>query len=132
MFKVFGFYKFIEIKSLKKNKSLLQKFLTLNNIRGTIIIAKEGLNGTISGHIKDIDKTIKKLKFLFTFKYFDNNNESKSKFQPFHKPKVKIKKEIVPFNPSLVMIIVPLILFDVRNFCRRALFFFKDLILINL
>ena len=98
MFKVFGFYKFIEIKSLKKNKSLLQKFLTLNNTRGTIIIAKEGLNGTISGHIKDIDKTIKKLKFLFSFKYFDNNNESKSKFQPFHKPKVKIKKEVVPMN----------------------------------
>ena len=98
MFKVFGFYKFIKIKSLKKNKVLLQKFLTLNNIRGTIIIAKEGLNGTISGHIKDIDKTIKKLKFLFSFKYFDNNNESKSKFQPFHKPKVKIKKEVVPMN----------------------------------
>jgi UPF0176 protein len=98
MFKVFGFYKFIKIKSLKKNKVLLQKFLTLNNIRGTIIIAKEGLNGTISGHIKDIDKTIKKLKFLFSFKGFDNNNQSRSKFQPFHKPKVKIKKEVVPMN----------------------------------
>ena len=59
MFKVFGFYKFIKIKSLKKNKAFLQKFLTSNNIRGTIIIAKEGLNGTISAHIKDIDKTIK-------------------------------------------------------------------------
>ena len=101
MFKVFGFYKFVKIKSLKKNKALLQKFLTLNNIRGTIIIAKEGLNGTISGHIKDIDKTIKKLKFLFSFKYFDNNNESKSKFQPFHKPKVKIKKEVVPMSLTL-------------------------------
>ena len=59
MFKVFGFYKFIKIKSLKRNKDLLQKFLTSNNIRGTIIIAKEGLNGTISGGVKDIDKIIK-------------------------------------------------------------------------
>jgi UPF0176 protein len=101
MFKVFGFYKFIKIKSLKRNKDLLQKFLTLNNIRGTIIIAKEGLNGTISGGIKDIDKIIKKLKFLFSFKKFDNSNESKSKFQPFHKPKVKIKKEVVPMNLTL-------------------------------
>ena len=101
MFKVFGFYKFIKIKSLKKNKDLLQKFLTLNNIRGTIIIAKEGLNGTISGRIKDIEKTIKKLKSLFSFKHFDNNNDSKSKFQPFHKPKVKIKKETVPMNLTL-------------------------------
>ena len=98
MFKVFGFYKFIKINSLKKNKALLQKFLTLNNIRGTIIIAKEGLNGTISGRTKDIDKAIKKIKLLFSFKRFDNNNESKSKFQPFHKPKVKIKKEVIPMN----------------------------------
>jgi UPF0176 protein len=101
MFKVFGFYKFIKIKSLKRNKDLLQKFLTSNNIRGTIIIAKEGLNGTISGDVKDIDKIIKKLKFLFSFKKFDNSNESKSKFQPFHKPKVKIKKEVVPMNLTL-------------------------------
>jgi UPF0176 protein len=101
MFKVFGFYKFIKIKSLKKNKDLLQKFLTSNNIRGTIIIAKEGLNGTISGSIKDVDKTTKKLKSLFSFKQFDSSNESKSKFQPFHKPKVKIKKEIVPMNLTI-------------------------------
>ena len=98
MFKVFGFYKFIKIKSLKRNKDILQKFISSNNIRGTIIISKEGLNGTISGHIKDIDITIKKLKSLFLFKHFDNNNSSKSKFQPFQKPKIKIKKEVVPMN----------------------------------
>ena len=98
MFKVFGFYKFIKVKSLKKNKDFLQKFLISNHIRGTIIITKEGLNGTISGSVKDIDKTTKKLKSLFSFKLFDSSNESKSKFQPFHKPKVKIKKEIVPMN----------------------------------
>lgn len=101
MFKVFGFYKFIKIKFLKKNKDFLQKFLTSNNIRGTIIVAKEGLNGTISGRVKDIDKTTKKIKSLFSFKQFDNSNESKSKFQPFHKPKVKIKKEIVPMNLTI-------------------------------
>ena len=101
MFKVFGFYKFVKVKSLKKNKDFLQKFLISNHIRGTIIIAKEGLNGTISGSIKDIDKTIKKLKSLFSFKQFDSFNESKSKFQPFHKPKVKVKKEIVPMNLTI-------------------------------
>ena len=101
MFKVFGFYKFVKVKSLKKNKDFLQKFLISNHIRGTIIIAKEGLNGTISGSIKDIDKITKKLKSLFLFKQFDSSNESKSKFQPFHKPKVKIKKEIVPMNLTI-------------------------------
>ena len=101
MFKVVGFYKFTKIKSLKKNKVFLQKFFISNHIRGTLIIAKEGLNGTISGSIKDIDKTTKKLKSLFSFKQFDSSNESKSKFQPFHKPKVKIKKEIVPMNLTI-------------------------------
>ena len=101
MFKVFGFYKFVKIKSLKKNKVFLQKFLISNHIRGTIIIAKEGLNGTISGSINDIDKTNKKLKSLFSFKQFDSSNESKSTFQPFHKPKVKIKNEIVPMNLTI-------------------------------
>jgi len=101
MFKVFGFYKFIKIKSLKKDQVFLQNFLFSNNIRGTIIIAKEGLNGTISGRVKDIDKTTKKLKSFFSFKQFDSSNESKSKFQPFHKPKVKIKKEIVPMNLTI-------------------------------
>ena len=98
MFKVLGFYKFVKVTSLKKNKDGMQKFFIKNNIRGTIIIAKEGLNGTISGQVKDIEKTIKKLKSLFSFKNFDNSNNSKSSFQPFHKPKVKIKKEIVPMN----------------------------------
>ena len=70
MFKVFGFYKFIKIRSLKKNKDILQEFFVSNNIRGTLIIANEGLNGTISGRIKEIDKTIKKMKSLFFFKDF--------------------------------------------------------------
>ena len=101
MFKVFGFYKFIKIKSLKKKKILLQKFLTTNDIRGTIIISQEGLNGTISSNNKNIEKTVKKIKFLFSFKKFDCENTSKSLFQPFHKPKVKIKKEVVPMNFTL-------------------------------
>jgi len=56
MFKVFGFYKFVQVKSLKKNKVFLQKLLISNHIRGTIIIAKEGLNGTISGKSKILIK----------------------------------------------------------------------------
>jgi UPF0176 protein len=98
MFDVFGFYKFKKINSLKKNKILLHDLLIKNNIRGTIIISKEGLNGTISGQKKNLDAVIKKIQLLFNFKNFDNNNKSKSLFQPFLKPKVKIKKEIVPMN----------------------------------
>ena len=101
MFEVFGFYKFTTIKSLKKNKILFQDYLIKKNIRGTIIISKEGLNGTISGKVSDIKLTTSKLKKIFSFKNFDSSNISKSSFQPFHKPKVKIKKEVVPMNLSL-------------------------------
>ena len=98
MFDVFGFYKFKKINSLKKNKTFLNDLLIKNNIRGTIIISKEGLNGTISGQKENLDAVIRKIQLLFNFKNFDNNNKSKSLFQPFLKPKVKIKKEIVPMN----------------------------------
>ena len=92
MFEVFGFYKFKKLNLLKKNKILFQKFLIKKNIRGTIIISKEGINATISGKSADIKSTTNKIKKIFDFKKFDSENLSKSKFQPFHKSKVKIKK----------------------------------------
>src|SRR6056300_1183782 len=84
-------------------KEYYERSLNLINkkIRGTIIIASEGVNGTISGKVKDIKSTINKLKKMFSFKEFDNSNNSKSLFQPFHKPKVKVKKEVVPMNLTL-------------------------------
>ena len=101
MFEVFGFYKFTKIKSLKKNKVLLQDLLIKKNIRGTIIIANEGVNATISGKPVNLKSTITKIKKILDFKKFDSENVSKSKFQPFHKPKVKIKKEVVPMGLKL-------------------------------
>ena len=101
MFEVFGFYKFKKLKSLKKNKVLLHDFLIKKNIRGTIIIANEGVNATISGKSAKLKATINKIKKILDFKKFDSENISKSKFQPFHKPKVKIKKEVVPMGLSL-------------------------------
>jgi len=104
MFEVFGFYKFKKFNSLKKYKDLLQDFLIKKNIRGTIIIANEGINATISGKANDIKLTIAQIKKILYFKKFDSENISKSKFQPFHKAKVKIKKEVVPMGLSLSLI----------------------------
>ncbi|MDA9598222.1 rhodanese-related sulfurtransferase [bacterium] len=101
MFEIFGFYKFKKLTSLHKNKLLLQNFLIKKNIRGSIIMSNEGLNGTISGQTKDIKSTVNKLKNIFSFKEFDNSNISKNKFRPFHKLKVKVKKEVVPMNLTL-------------------------------
>ena len=98
MFTVFGFYKFQKINDLKKNQKILRSILIDNNIYGSIIISKEGLNGSISGKNSDIKNSITKLKKIFGVKNFDSFNNSKSKFNPFHKPKVKIKKEVVPMD----------------------------------
>ena len=98
MFTVFGFYKFKKINFLKKNKELLQKEILKENIRGTIILSPEGINGTIAGSINHINRIIKILKKRFKFKNFDSKNTSKCNFQPFHKGKIKIKKEVVPLG----------------------------------
>ena len=98
MFKVLGFYKFFKIVSLKKNKKFINDLLIFNNIKGTIIISKEGLNGSIAGKPFKIKVVSAKIKKHFKFKNFDSENLSQSIFQPFHKPKVKIKKEVVPMN----------------------------------
>jgi UPF0176 protein len=98
MFDVFGFYKFITISSLEKKKIILQKFLIQKKIRGTIILSPEGINGTIAGNKKNINSVINKLKKILKFKEFNSHNLSKSNFQPFHRPKIKVKKEVVPMN----------------------------------
>ena len=98
MYTIFGFYKFQKIKFLKKNKSLFQKEIFKKNIRGTIILSAEGINGTIAGKKDDISKIIKIIKKQFRLKDFDSKNISKSLFQPFHKGKIKIKNEVVPLG----------------------------------
>ena len=98
MFTIFGFYKFQKIDNLKKNQKTLNNLLINKNINGSIIISEEGLNGSISGKNKDIRATIFRLKKILSIKEFDNFNNSKSEFKPFHKPKVKIKKEVVPMD----------------------------------
>jgi len=101
MFEIFGFYKFKKLNTLKKNKILLQNFLVKKNIRGTVIIASEGINAAISGKPLDLKAAITKIRKILDFKKFDSENSSKSKFQPFHKVKVKIKKEVVPMGFTL-------------------------------
>jgi len=50
MFHIFGFYKFKKLSGLKRLKNTFYKNILRNNIRGTIILSKEGINGTISGN----------------------------------------------------------------------------------
>ena len=95
MFTVFGFYKFQKMNNLKKNQKLLNNLFVNKGINGSIILSKEGLNGSISGKNKDIKAIIIRLKKILNIKEFDSSNNSISKFKPFDKLKVKIKKEVV-------------------------------------
>ena len=98
MFYIFGFYKFKKLKGLKKTKVILQKKIIRHKVRGTIILSQEGINGTISGKIKNLTKIKIFLKKIFNFNNFDSQNSSMSIFNPFHRGKIKIKKEVVPIG----------------------------------
>ena len=98
MFTISGFYKFKKINFLKKHKTYLENEISNTSIRGSIIISSEGINGSLAGNSKDISKILKLLKKEFKFKKFDSSNISTSRFQPFHKAKVKVKKEVVPLG----------------------------------
>jgi len=76
MFTVFGFYKFQKLNDLKKNQKILSNFLVNKNINGSIIISKEGLNGSISGINKDIKATIIRLKKILKIKELNKIKDS--------------------------------------------------------
>ena len=98
MFHISGFYKFKRIKNIKKSKELLNNFFTEHDIRGTVIISLEGINGTISSKKKNLELALLKIKKIFNISKFDSQNFAINKFQVFHRGKVKIKKEVVPMG----------------------------------
>ena len=102
MFYISGFYKFKKIKNIKKNKKKLQSFFFKNSIKGTLILSPEGINATLSSKKKNIYLVLNKIKKIFKINNFDSQNLSKCKFQPFHRGKVKIKKEVVPMGIKIV------------------------------
>ena len=98
MFHISGFYKFKKINNIKKSKELLNNFFIKHNIRGTVIIAHEGINGTLSSKKKELQLALLKIKRIFNISKFDSQNFAINKFQVFHRGKVKIKKEVVPMG----------------------------------
>ena len=67
MYFISGFYKFKKISNIKKNRKILQAYFINRGIRGSIIISKEGINGTISAKKKILDEAINKIKKTFMF-----------------------------------------------------------------
>ena len=71
MYCISGFYKFKKIHKIKKNKKLLNDIFSKYNIRGTIIVSDEGINGTISSNKKNLELVLNKIKKTFNFINFD-------------------------------------------------------------
>ncbi len=105
MYKIFGFYKFKKIKNIKLLKKNLKNFIEEEQVRGTIIISIEGINGTISFKPTKYKKVKNKILNLLNIRKLDNENISYYKYQPFKKGKIKIKKEVVPIGMKLNKIV---------------------------
>jgi len=89
-----AFYKFVDWDNLKKKKAEIEKLCLKNNIVGTILLANEGINGTIAGSEKSVLAVIKGLKddpLLSEIK----PKFSKAEGEIFKRMKVRLKKEIV-------------------------------------
>ena len=92
-FTIITFYQFKKDFDQIKLLSELSDFCKFNKVKGTVIIANEGVNGTLAGLKKDINNILIILK---NFNFVNLNTKfSYAKFMPFQKLKIKQKKEIV-------------------------------------
>ena len=99
MFSVCALYKFVRLDDFEEIQNPLKLFLESLNIRGTLLLAKEGINGTISGDKDNILKAIDHLQSDRRFRELEIKY-SYSKKPPFKRLKVKLKKEIVTLGVS--------------------------------
>ena len=94
MFTVCALYQFVRLDDFEAFRTPLRELMVKLEVKGTILLALEGLNGTISGSKASIDGVIQ---FLQDDGRFDNLEIkfSHSEATPFKRLKVKLKKEIV-------------------------------------
>ena len=91
---VAAFYKFMKIPDYRDKRQPLLYFCQERAIKGTILLAKEGINGTIAGSREAIDEVIAFLAQDFCLTDLEVK-ESQTELMPFDRMKVKLKKEIV-------------------------------------
>ena len=91
-------YHFVSLPHFESLREPLLQFCVARDIKGTLLLANEGINGTVAGPEKSI---LELLDYLKTDPLFENNfkslghKESWSDKHPFYRMKVKLKKEIV-------------------------------------
>ena len=91
---VAALYKFVTLKDFTALRQPLLAAMRAHGVKGTLLLAKEGINGTISGMRNAIDGFLNHLKSDPRFADLDHK-ESFCDEDPFYRSKVKLKKEIV-------------------------------------
>lgn len=93
-FHIAALYKFVELNDYKALREPLQAFCDQHGIKGTLLLAEEGINGTVAGTEQAIQALLAHLRAdprLATLEH----KSSWSEKMPFYRMKVKLKREIV-------------------------------------
>ncbi|KMT66987.1 rhodanese-related sulfurtransferase [Catenovulum maritimum] len=93
-FVVAALYKFTRLENFEELRQPLHDVMFDNEVKGTLLLANEGINGTISGPREGIDKVLAWLKSDPRLADIEHK-ESIAEEQTFYRTKVKLKKEIV-------------------------------------
>ncbi|MBD1557094.1 rhodanese-related sulfurtransferase [Vibrio sp. S9_S30] len=91
---VCALYKFVRLENYVDLREPLKALMEKHEVRGTLLLAEEGINGTVAAKREGIDALLTWFKQdprLAEIVY----KESFDKVQPFNRTKVKLKKEIV-------------------------------------
>jgi UPF0176 protein len=91
-------YKFVSLPDFKDLREPLLAFCEANDITGTLLLAEEGINGTIAGMEENVRRVLKFLREdeIFKGRLGDlEHKESWTEKKPFYRLKVRLKKEIV-------------------------------------
>ncbi|MDF7799535.1 rhodanese-related sulfurtransferase [Pontiellaceae bacterium B1224] len=91
---VCALYKFVTLDDYETLRQPLLDFMLEREIRGTLLLAAEGINGTVAGSRRAIDELLAYLKNDVRLAELDSK-ESLDDTNPFYRTKVRLKKEIV-------------------------------------
>ncbi|WP_071187644.1 rhodanese-related sulfurtransferase [Trichormus sp. NMC-1] len=91
---VAALYKFISLPDFAEMQEPLLSFCQEQGIKGTILLAQEGINGTIAGSRQAIDAVLNFLRGDTRFADLEHK-ESYTETPPFERMKVRLKQEIV-------------------------------------
>ncbi|WP_390594743.1 rhodanese-related sulfurtransferase [Simiduia litorea] len=91
---VCALYKFVSLPDFKARREPLYDEMERLGVKGTLLLAAEGINGTVAGTRESIDGLLSYLMAQSPFATLDYK-ESFEQEMPFYRTKVKLKKEIV-------------------------------------